>query len=930
MSKELSQEGDDPSDRGRTDDPGGDVPEGLDDEPAPADSSSSTAEERAFALVYDWSENGALEDGALENGGQDAVARLCADQPSEVARHIRILIDGMLGAASPASLDGRADEPQDESVARIVEELKERDDLATRYDVRGVVARGGMSVVFRAFDRDLQREVALKVVQYAGEELMKQPPVFPAEHPDGQALNPNTWRRRRHLKEAEVTASLDHPAIVPLHGLGVDHAGRQYFAMKLIQGGTFQDLIDRVHVPGGEPMLNRAVELLLNVTEALAYAHESGIIHRDIKPRNIMIEDRFRSAYMMDWGLALRADDPNDACQAGPCETLDLSELLHRVTHEASLGGNVVGSLSYMSPEQARGVRADERSDVYSLGAVMYHLLTGHPPYADEAGSIATALNERAPTALLECAPHLRDNGLVGICERAMARQPAERYPTAAGFGAALREHLDYWSQANVEIRRQLRRNRELVGFHDGVLLEGSPDRARGVELTLVEAVDRYAARLDLSRLHGEDAALLGKRLGSLYREFGRLMDSRSHLEAAQRLTVEAHGEGSPESLACAWELALTYDTMRMPRAGALFQKTYESLKAIDPLDPETLRVAFFFAEHLRRQPEDLARARELYEEIRILAPRAERVGDIGLIASEALVGLGLIHLRLGDMDAAITDIRQCIDEVVAKEGETHPLAINVRLDLGQALGRAGRDDEALAETEKAVALQKQVFGTSHPHTLLGTNNLAKALMNLSRFDEGVKLLEQTLALMRELPGDDRQDTTLMSVLMNLGAGLTALGRAPEGLPCLREAVLRAHASFGMTHYLTQAARLESASCLLALSRFEEAAAHASAILLPDPVRGTKASRFAAQAQELLEEALGAAGEWTKLGRRLTGLGGRALGFGDPEGATRLLTRGEEILSEHVGDEDTWTRAARQTLREAQNARASSDTEGDP
>jgi streptogramin lyase len=242
------------------------------------------------------------------------------------------------------------------------------------YRLDALIARGGMGVVYRATHLALERPVALKVIarQFAGDEGFRQ----------------------RFLRESRLAARLDHPGVVPVFDAR-EEDGELIVAMRLIEGG---DLKTRIEASGPLPPVE-AIELLGQVAGALDAAHASGIVHRDVKPHNILLEgDR---AYLTDFGLAKALGD---------------SGVLS--------GTSIVGTVEYMSPEQWRGEKVGPATDVYSLGCVLYEALTGVVPYARRAGDAEPEMPK----------------GLDRVIEHAVAKDPGERYPTAGALIEAARE----------------------------------------------------------------------------------------------------------------------------------------------------------------------------------------------------------------------------------------------------------------------------------------------------------------------------------------------------------------------------------------------------------------------------------------------------------------------------------------------------------
>ena len=294
------------------------------------------------------------------------------------------------GAAENVEANAAAPPRRNKKAARAAETLGELGD----YELLEEIGRGGQGVVFRARQRSLNRTVALKVISL------------------GQ------WASRAHLKrfrrEAEAAASLEHPGIVPVYEVG-ERDGSCYFSMRFVEGGQLDQVTKR------EPMsLRHATELIAKVARTVHYAHEHGIVHRDIKPGNILLDAK-GEPLLTDFGLAR------------------LTEFESTVTRTKE----VMGTPSYMAPEQAVGNNAavSSATDVYGLGAVLYQLLTGHPPFAGGTTyeTIKLVLDtEPRPPRLLN---RKIDRELSTICLKCLEKDPKRRYPSAL----SLAEDLEHW-----------------------------------------------------------------------------------------------------------------------------------------------------------------------------------------------------------------------------------------------------------------------------------------------------------------------------------------------------------------------------------------------------------------------------------------------------------------------------------------------------
>src|SRR5436309_6333143 len=317
----------------------------------------------------------------------DAPEGLCTGCVLEAA--IGVSPDAVAGGGDP----GYADNPAFKKTARAVELLGELGD----YELLEEVGRGGQGVVFRARQKSLNRTVALKVISL------------------GQ------WASKAHLKrfrlEAEAAARLEHPGIVPIHEVG-ERDGSCYFSMKFIEGGQLDEVARREPMP-----IRRAAELVAKMARTVHYAHDHGILHRDIKPGNILL-DRKGEPHLTDFGLARLVESESSVTQ-----TLD-----------------VIGTPSYMASEQAVGNNAavSSATDVYGLGAVLYQLLTGQPPFAGGTTyETIKLLLETEPKKPRLLNPKI-DRDLSTICLKCLEKHPKRRYPSALDLAEDLERWLKY------------------------------------------------------------------------------------------------------------------------------------------------------------------------------------------------------------------------------------------------------------------------------------------------------------------------------------------------------------------------------------------------------------------------------------------------------------------------------------------------------
>jgi serine/threonine-protein kinase len=617
--------------------------------------------------------------------------------------------------------------------------------MTGRYEILRHHASGGLGEVFLARDGELHREVALKEIQ--------------ARFADDEDL------RARFLLEAEITGGLEHPNIVPVHGLGKDCDGRPFYVMRFIRGESLLEAIARYHGPEtshrppGEQilMLRKLLSNFLDVCNAAAYAHSRGVIHRDLKPENVMLGP-YGETLLLDWGLAklVQRDQQAAAVEAkGDAAPPPLESTLHPAAAGSPTPtrvGSVVGTLAYMSPEQAAGLvdQLGPASDIYSLGAMLYAILTGHAPFG---GSKSDQVRQQIIVG--NCVRPRQANprvspALEAICLKAMSLDPRRRYATAR----ELADDVDAWLADEpvrawrepwpIRAARWMRRHRTLMGagmaamlvaaisLTAGVLLLGAANERERAARELAQqqerqarenfqmardAVDRYLTRVsDDPRLKAHDLERLRRDLLETARQFyERFIQQQSDDPELQAASAWAH-----------FRLAIiTAETGSKQRAAELLGQARDTFSELAAMCPESLdyrfgelqsqlKLAGVFAEISRPKEavRELAAARAIADDLLARDPRNPAYR----------AALAAVHS---------TAARLCIESKDYAQAETeYRAAIEVRANLVARSPDAAEQQSLLARDETGLAIlyrqqnrrdeaTKLLFSAADRHTQL-------------------------------------------------------------------------------------------------------------------------------------------------------------------------------------------------------------------
>jgi serine/threonine protein kinase len=684
-----------------------------------------------------------------------------------------------------------------------------------RFRVLRPHAQGGLGAVFVALDAELHREVALK-------QILEQ-------HAD------NPVSRQRFLLEAEVTGGLEHPGIVPVYGLGTYQDGRPYYAMRFIRGDTLKDALADFHAdlgikndPGRRSLeLRQLLRRFVDVCNAIEYAHGRGVLHRDIKPANIVV-GKHGETLVVDWGLAKPLGHGEPGSAAGE-RTLIPSSCSGTAD---TLQGSTLGTPAYMSPEQAAGdvENLGPRSDIYSLGATLYCLLTGEPPYKGDMVAALRAVQKgdfRPPRKL---DPSI-DRGLEAACLKAMALKPDHRYPAPR----ALAEDIERWmadepvsalrETFSQRVRRWSRKHRTAVAAAAGLLVTSTVALAVGTVLITREWNEAQAQRNE-ARAQGQQARqavhLLTKvadsgfdeQIDPLQKEFlenalayyeqftGRVADDPSvkleHGRAYRQMGDIQRKLGRLQESELAYRSALA---MLEPLAG----RPNAAREAKDAL----ARTRTLLADLLVRRGADKGEAEPLYQQAL----------DAQQALADAATATAIDHLRLAQTQKSQADLlrlngqlkpaKVVYDQAIAVLENAHaadPSHSEIRNDLALAFDFRGWIHKELGDLEQAEqdyrhameVLDKLV--AEFPTVPRFREALAKACNSLGLIEENTgRLADAKTHLMRELPLVERlaQDfpdrpehrRQLGRTLMNIGNVLSDQNRAEASEPFLRRAV---------------------------------------------------------------------------------------------------------------------------------------------
>jgi len=692
------------------------------------------------------------------------------------------------------------------------------DDDIPGYHINREISRGGQAIIYEAEQIATKRRVAVKMLL--------------------QGSFATSRQRARFEREVEIVAGLTHPNIVTVYESGVAGAGRHYLAMEYVNGVPLDQYLQQRasgHAVWREAVRAR-IQLVEKICDAVNYAHQRGVIHRDLKPGNILVDDN-DEPHVLDFGVAKFLGGPEHAGRT-----------------QVTQGPAFLGTLAYAAPEQVREADAvDVRTDVYALGAVFYEMLTGRRPI-DLDGSMTHVIEqiiEREPSRPSALEPAV-DDELETIVMKALAKEPARRYQTAGELRADLAHYLagepinakrdsrlyvlrkTAWRYrvplgvaalfvivvfgSLVVLLWQARRvNQENMKYRQAVtsLITGVEstqlDNAEG-EISIAGLLDE-AGRIIDQQLPDDppvQAELLTK-LGIANMDNARYDEAEQQLRRSVALRKTIHGEAHPAVAQSYHDLArVLWKDARYDEAASLYHEALEMRRAtLGEKHEDVARTMHHLAACLRQRGK-FEQAEQLYSEA--LAMRLELLPADHPDIANTRNSLALCLRDIGKLHEAEALYRDLLPHVAALFSEQDYRYASVLHNLGVCLLRQGELDEAQHALQRALAIKRQWWAEeAHPQIARTQTQLARLKMMRGELDVAEQMLNETIAIQRQAYADAHTDlATSLSVLGQVQLHKQRYDAAEdllrEALAIREEKLIAGHPLIAITHsYLGEA-----------------------------------------------------------------------------------------------------------------------------
>ena len=667
-----------------------------------------------------------------------------------------------------------------------------------RYRLVRQIGKGGMGAVYLAerADRQFEKQVAVKLIAT---------PLI------------DTTQLHAFKRERQILADLEHPAICRLLDGGTTDDGIPYLVMEHVKGVALDEYCDAASLS-----VTTRLQLFVKIVQAVAFAHQNMVVHCDLKPSNIII-NQSGEPKLLDFGVA---------------------HLLTRSQSGLNQENRRHLSLQYASPEQKNAETITTLSDIYSLGVILQKLI-GHA-VTEEVRYIILRARHDSPAQRYHSVTALSDD-----IKRYLGCRPVQAYPGSRwyryklfvrrnivsctlalvfaicviGFSAMLWQQEIQVRLERDQARLQRDKAQAISQFISDMLTSVDPHVAKGHTITVLQVLQHSSATLMQPQEHAltrqpEVEAAIRHIIGRTYLALGDLNSAQQHLEQAQqlvlghKLTHTALNFDIIKNLADVYQdqyktqqvLTMRYDAL------ALAEQLYGIQHVITIGAMSDLASAYHMAG-------ELVKAEQMWQ--RLYKLRLQLLGASHPDVIQSLANLGIIHHWLGNYDIAEQYYKQCLDAAVLVHGLSHPRSLSCLSTLGSVYEATGRYTEAEAVIRQHIEISTQVLGPKHPDTMRSVHNLADTLRGLGQLDEAERLFNQALADRKQVLGDNNIET--LQSQMKLARLLMQRKRHVEALPMFQDVYKRQQEQLGVSHQATLMAGQLLADAYLLQQKYPQA-----------------------------------------------------------------------------------------------------------